>query len=146
MGHSRRRARDGQRTAPGNRRPGETFRGAVSADHWVDLIGTIIDPKDLSRLSGLGSLTELSLPGPIFTPFSDAPLDANEPPKQLAGLSKIDSPFLFSLHFLPTYNVDDRGVGYLAPLTSLRELRLSQVSCQNSESSLDSGGAPNRWT
>src|SRR5665213_1588530 len=53
----------------------------------VDLVGTIIDPKDLSKLAGLGSLTELSLPGPIFTPFSDSPLDANSALKNLAGLT-----------------------------------------------------------
>lgn len=51
----------------------------------VDLIGTMIDPEDLSKLVGLHSLTELSLPGPIFTPFSDSPLDANGALKYLAG-------------------------------------------------------------
>ena len=91
----------------------------------VDLIGTIIDPKDLSRLSSLGSLCRAISSRPNLTPFSDAPLDANDSLKQLAGLSNLERLF-FSLHFLPTYNVDDRGVGYLAPLTSLRELRLSQ--------------------
>src|SRR5580658_2878330 len=91
----------------------------------VDLVGTIIDPKDLSRLAGLTSLTELSLPGPIFTPFSDSPLDANDALKQLAGLTNLERLF-FSLHFLPTYNVDDQGVANMATLTRLRELRLSQ--------------------
>ena len=52
--------------------PGGQFRLTA-----IDLTGTIIDPADLSRLAGLGSLTELALPGPIFTPFSDSPLDAN---------------------------------------------------------------------
>jgi internalin A len=91
----------------------------------IDLVGTIIDPKDLSRLADLGSLTELSLPGPIFTPFSDSPLDANDALKQLAKLTNLERLF-FSLHFLPTYNVDDKGVSYLSVLTHLRELRLSQ--------------------
>ena len=35
----------------------------------VDLVGTIIDPKDLSRLAGLTSLTELSLPVRSLPPF-----------------------------------------------------------------------------
>ncbi len=95
----------------------------------VDLVGTNIDPADLARLSGLDSLTELSLPGPIFTPFSDSPLDANPALKHLASLTNLQRLF-FSLTFLPTYNVDDKGVSYLAPLTNLRELRLSQSNVQ----------------
>ena len=91
----------------------------------VDLAGTIIDPQDLSRLAGLGSLTELALPGPIFTPFSDSPLDANQALKQLAALTNLQR-LSFSLHFLPTYNVNDEGISYLATLTGLRELRLPQ--------------------
>ncbi len=91
----------------------------------VDLVGTTIAPADLARLAGLDSLKELSLPGPIFTPFSDSPLEANAALKPLAGLAHLERLF-FSLHFLPTYNVDDRGVAYLAALTRLRELRLSQ--------------------
>jgi Leucine-rich repeat (LRR) protein len=93
----------------------------------IDLIGTTIDPGELSRLAGLSSLTELSLPGPIFTPFSDSPLDANAALKNLAGLTHLERLF-FSLHFLPTYNVDDQGVGYLSTLINLKELRLSQSS------------------
>ena len=38
----------------------------------VDLVGTIIDPKALSRLSGLGSLSELSLPARSLLPFPTA--------------------------------------------------------------------------
>ncbi len=93
----------------------------------VDLVGTTIDPEDLVKLAGLSSLTELSLPGPIFTPFSDSPLDANAALKHLARLKHLQRLF-FSLHFLPTHNVDDKGISYLASLTQLRELRLSQSS------------------
>jgi Leucine-rich repeat (LRR) protein len=67
----------------------------------------------------------LSLPGPIFTPYSDSTLDANLALKQVAGLTNLERPS-FSLHFLPTYTVDDKGVSYFAGLTRLRELRLSQ--------------------
>jgi len=93
----------------------------------IDLIGTTIDPQDLSKLAALSNLVELSLPGPIFTPFSDSPLDANSSLKQLAGLTKLQRLFV-SLHFLPTYNLDDAGISYLSPLINLRELRLSQSS------------------
>ena len=82
----------------------------------MDLVGTTIDPEDLAKLADLKSLTELSLPGPIFTPFSDSPLDANASLKHLAGLTHLQRLF-FSLHFLSTYNVNDQGLSYLATLT-----------------------------
>src|SRR5258708_1772481 len=34
----------------------------------INLVGTVIDPKDLKRFSGLTSLRELELPGPIWNP------------------------------------------------------------------------------
>src|SRR5689334_14521900 len=34
----------------------------------IDLTGTLIDPKDLEKLSGLAHLKELYLPGPIWNP------------------------------------------------------------------------------
>lgn len=43
----------------------------------VDLIGTTIDPEDLSKLGGLAASPNSLFPIPIFTPFSDSPLDAN---------------------------------------------------------------------
>src|SRR5579864_6248464 len=91
----------------------------------LDLVGTLADPKELVKISGLTSLRELYLPGPMFTPFSDSPLDANDALKPLAGLKNLER-LCFSLHFLPTYNVQDKGIGFLAGLTQLRELRLPQ--------------------
>ncbi|MGH9853384.1 MAG: hypothetical protein ACREBD_26385, partial [Blastocatellia bacterium] len=44
----------------------------------VDLTGTLIDPKDLEKLSGLTHLKELYLPGPIWNPGAGSRLDANE--------------------------------------------------------------------
>ena len=116
----------------------------------VDLIGTIIDPQDLARrLAGLGSLTELALPGPIFTPFSDSPLDANKALKHLAALTHLER-LSFSLHFLPTYNVNDEGIGYLATLTGLRGTAAAAIACQDTNfepfahlESLDLSDCPN---
>ena len=91
----------------------------------LDLVGTLVDPKELTKVGALSGLRELYLPGPMWTPFSDSPLDGNEALKSLAGLKNLER-LSFSLHFLPTYNVTDKGVAFLAGLTQLRELRLPQ--------------------
>ncbi len=91
----------------------------------VDLTNTTVDPKKLEEISGLTGLRELYLPGSMWTPFSDSPLDANEALKNLAGLKNLERLY-FSLHFLPTFNVQDKGLNYLTGLTNLKELRLAQ--------------------
>jgi Leucine-rich repeat (LRR) protein len=91
----------------------------------IDLTNTIIEPGQLKQISGLPGLRELYLPGPSWTPFSDSPLDANDALKYLAGLKNLQRLY-FSLHFLPTYNIDDKGIALLAGITQLRELRLAQ--------------------
>lgn len=91
----------------------------------MDLLGTQVEPKDLARIGSLSELRELDLPGPMWTPFSDSPLDANEELKGLAGLKQLERLY-FSLTFLATYNLQDKGISLLAPLTNLRELRLAQ--------------------
>jgi Leucine-rich repeat (LRR) protein len=91
----------------------------------LDLVGTLAAPKELERIAGLTALRELYLPGPMWTPVSDSPLDANDALKALAGLKNLERLY-FSLHFLPTYNVTDKGVALLTALTQLRELRLAQ--------------------
>src|SRR5262249_7223286 len=52
----------------------------------IDLVGTLIEPKDLEKLSGLSGLKELYLPGPSWNPGAGSRLDANEELKFLAGL------------------------------------------------------------
>src|SRR5690242_14441588 len=74
----------------------------------VDLTNTIIDPQDLKEISGLAGLHELYLPGPSWTPYSDSPLDANDALRYIAGLKELRRLY-FSLHFLTTYNIDDKG-------------------------------------
>jgi hypothetical protein len=91
----------------------------------VDLTNTNIEPQKLEMISGLTGLRELYLPGSMWTPFSDSPLDANKELGSLAGLKNIERLY-FSLHFLPTYNVQDKGLAYLTGMTNLKELRLAQ--------------------
>ena len=78
----------------------------------VDLTGTLIDPKDLEKLSGLIHLKELYLPGPIWNPGAGSRLDANEQLKSLAGLKNLEK-LHFSLHFLTNVNVQDKGLAHL---------------------------------
>jgi N-acyl-D-aspartate/D-glutamate deacylase/Leucine-rich repeat (LRR) protein len=92
----------------------------------LDLIGTTIDPKELSKLSGLSELRELLLPGPIFNPGAGSTLDANDELQALVGLAKLEKLY-FSLHFLTNINVQDKGLERLKGLTHLRELRLAQT-------------------
>src|SRR5437870_3151442 len=91
----------------------------------LDLVGTLAAPKELEKIAGLTALRDLYLPGPMWTPVSDSQLDANDALKALAGLKNLERLY-FSLHFLPTYNVTDKGVALMAGLTQLRELRIAQ--------------------
>ena len=91
----------------------------------VDLIGTIIDPNDMKKLSGLDELTELFLPGPIFNPGAGSRLDINDQIAAFSGLKKLEK-LHFSLHFLTNVNIQDKGLAHLKDLTGLRELRLTQ--------------------
>src|SRR5262245_54510957 len=91
----------------------------------VDLVGTLIEPKDLEKISGLTGLKELYLPGPSWNPGAGSRLDANEELKFLAGLKNLEK-LHFSLHFLTNVNVQDKGIAYLTGLTQLREFRCAQ--------------------
>ncbi|MFN7544308.1 MAG: leucine-rich repeat domain-containing protein [Acidobacteriota bacterium] len=96
----------------------------------VDLYGTIIEPKDLEKLSALSRIRELYLPGPSWNPGAGSRLDANEELKFLAGLRTLEK-LHFSLHFLTNVNVQDKGLKHLEGLTELRELRLAQGRIKN---------------
>lgn len=99
----------------------------------ADLTGTLLDPKDLSKLSGLTELRELYLPGPIWNPGAGSTLNANAQLAALATLRKLEK-LHFSLHFLTNVNVRDEGMKLLAPLTQLKELRCSM--CRVSQDTL----------
>ena len=51
----------------------------------INLVGTLIAPTELKRFSGLSSLRELELPGPIWNPNAGSKLDANAEFEALAG-------------------------------------------------------------
>jgi Gluconolactonase len=91
----------------------------------VDLMGTIIEPKQLEQISGLRHVKELYLPGASWTPGSGSKLDANDALKYLAGMKHLER-LQFSLHFLPYFNVTDAAFQYISGLTQLQELRCSQ--------------------
>ena len=75
----------------------------------VDLVGTLIEPKELEKISGLTGLKELYLPGPSWNPGAGSRLDANEELKFLAGLKNLEK-LHFSLHFLTNVNVQELAV------------------------------------
>src|SRR5450759_1582620 len=60
----------------------------------IDLTGTLIDAKELERLSNLKSLTDLYLPAASFNPGAGSTLNANDELRYLSGL-----PALRRLHF-----------------------------------------------
>ncbi len=93
----------------------------------IDLYGTILDPKDISKLDGLTSLKELYLPGPSFNPGAGSKLDANDELKVLGSIKTLEK-LHFSVHFLTNVNVQDKGLSFLTNLTNLKELRLAQGS------------------
>ncbi len=96
----------------------------------VDLYGTIIEPKDLEKLSGLTQLKELYLPGPSWNPGAGSRLDANDELKFLAPIRSLEK-LHFSLHFLSNVNVQDKGLKHIESLTNLKELRLAQGRIRN---------------
>ena len=99
----------------------------------VDLTGTIIEPKELEKISGLTGLKELYLPGPSWNPGAGSRLNANAELKFLAGLKNLEK-LQFSLHFLTHVNVRDEGIQQLQGLTQLKELRCAQ--CRITKDSL----------
>ena len=99
----------------------------------VDLVGTLIDPKDLEKIGALTQLKELYLPGPIWNPGAGSRLDANEQLKSLSVLNNLEK-LHFSLHFLTNVNVQDKGLAHLLSLTQLKDLRCAQ--CRISKLSL----------
>ncbi|BDC48020.1 hypothetical protein F183_A03360 [Bryobacterales bacterium F-183] len=123
----------GRIIATGSTVPVSTVSG-LPADPFtidaVDLYGTIIEPKDLEKLSGLKHVRELYLPGPSWNPGAGSRLDANEELKFLAPLTTVER-LHFSLHFLTNVNVQDKGLKHLESLTNLRELRLAQGRVKN---------------
>jgi len=53
----------------------------------VNLVGTLVEPTDLRRFSGLTGLRELELPGPQWNPNAGSKLDANDEFEAIANLT-----------------------------------------------------------
>src|SRR5262245_5308982 len=92
----------------------------------VNLVGTLVEPGELKRFSGLTGLRELELPGPQWNPNAGSRLDANDEFQSIANLTGLEK-LHFSLHFLTNINVQDKGLALLSKLTNLQELRLAQT-------------------
>lgn len=92
----------------------------------VDMVGTTMDPLDMKQLGDLQDLEELLLPGTIFNPGAGSRLDANEGFAGLAKLHKLKKLY-FSLHFLESINVQDKGLAFLKDLTQIEEMRLTMT-------------------
>src|SRR5437867_2621469 len=65
----------------------------------INLVGTLVEPGELRRLSGLTGLRELELPGPQWNPNAGSRLDANDEFQAIAELTGLEK-LRFSLHFL----------------------------------------------
>jgi Leucine-rich repeat (LRR) protein len=91
----------------------------------LDLTNTNFDPRELERVGTLTGLRELYLNGPAFNPAFNARQDGSDLLKYLANLKNLERLY-FSLHFTPTVNISDAGIGHLAGLTKLKEIRLTQ--------------------
>src|SRR5579859_2106455 len=92
----------------------------------INLVGTLVEPKEMIELQDLTHLRELFLPGPMWDPHAGSKLDANDELAYLSRLTHLEKLHV-SLHFLSNINIQDKGVAHLAPLTALQELRLAQT-------------------
>jgi N-acyl-D-aspartate/D-glutamate deacylase/Leucine-rich repeat (LRR) protein len=92
----------------------------------VDMVGTTMDPLDMKNLGALQDLEELLLPGTIFNPGAGSRLDANDGFAGLANLHNLKKLY-FSLHFLESINVQDKGLALLKDLTQIEEMRLTMT-------------------
>ena len=90
----------------------------------VDLAGVVVDPDQLSRLSGLTGLKELYLSGRTW---HSMPLRVSaESLKHLRTLTSLEK-FVLSLPVQTEIPMEDEGIANLAPLTHLKEMRLAQT-------------------
>ncbi len=95
----------------------------------IDLTGSVLVPSELERLTGLTTLRELYLPGPIWNPGGGNE-DANGVFKSLATLTSLEKLY-FGWHFSAQINIRDTGFKHLLALTSLKDIRCSQCRLTN---------------
>ncbi len=90
----------------------------------IDLTGCVMHPAELVKLSGLLSLRELYLPGPIWSP-GGARENATEAFQALSTLKNVQKLY-FGWHFSSQIDVRDPEIRQLLALTELTDLRCSQ--------------------
>lgn len=93
----------------------------------LDWVGMNVDPPDLERLTGLTSLKELHLPGPLWNRNADGGKNRSAELKYLAGLNTLEV-LTFSYHFLDRIRFTDAGLNEIASLKNLRELAIRQTA------------------
>ncbi|MEP7366428.1 MAG: hypothetical protein ABI972_24485, partial [Acidobacteriota bacterium] len=90
----------------------------------IDLTGSVMRPVELAKLSGLTTLRELYLPGPVWNPGGGNE-DDNEAFQALSGLKSLEK-IAFGWHFAAQINIKDSGFKYLLGLTEMKDLRCTQ--------------------
>ena len=119
---------EGRVVLEGSRRPIHELSQIPSGSFeitGIDLTGAVMLPAELEKLSGLTSLRELFLPGPIWNPGGGKE-DANEVFKSLATLTNLEKLY-FGWHFNAQINIRDSGIQHLLGLKELQRLSLLAV-------------------
>ena len=93
----------------------------------LDLVGTLIEPPQLERLSGLTRLRNLYLAGPMWNRNADDGKDHSPDLRGIAGITSIER-ITFSYHFLDRTRFQDGGLAAIQPLARLRELSVRQAN------------------
>src|SRR5438067_10956404 len=98
---------------------------------FVDLHGTIIEPKQLQEISRLEHVRELYVPARVWSPVSDvkAPF-SDESFQYYQGMKQLET-FHAGLTTLAWLDIGDEGVKRLAPLTQLKNLRLNNTTIKD---------------
>src|SRR5690348_9496751 len=87
----------------------------------IDLVGTLIEPPELTRFAGLTKLRDLFLAGPMWNRNADDGKDHSADLRAIAGVTTLER-LTFSYHFLDRTRFRDAGLSAIETLQNLREL------------------------